>query len=53
MTDDITNLRARVEALEVWRATTEAVATIHAIANWLDQQELHTAALRLRMELKQ
>lgn len=84
-TDDITDLRARVEALEIWRATT-ATATTHAsgplmtalcsalvncdpnadlddwaaeaaagmahtIADWLDQQELHVAATRLRMEV--
>jgi hypothetical protein len=83
-------LRDRVEALELWRATTgntapvardrtedapessdslvervadgiyrngtgdgfreEARAAIHAIADWLDQQELHVAATQLRME---
>jgi hypothetical protein len=30
----------------------EAHAAIHAIANWLDQQELHVAATRLRMEVE-
>jgi hypothetical protein len=93
MTDDITDLRRRVEALELWRATTgdtapvtrgrdegapacsddslaeqvaddiaetfapyvtadkPARAVIHTIADWLDQQELHAAATRLRMEV--
>jgi len=90
MTDDITDLRSRVEARELWRATTgdtapvtrdraedapessdslveqvadaiyrngtgdgfreESRAVIHTIADWLDQQELHVAATRLRME---
>jgi hypothetical protein len=27
-------------------------AAIHTIANWLDQQELHAAATRLRMEVE-
>jgi len=84
MTDDITDLRRRVEALELWRATTaattasgplmtglcsvlascdpgtdpadwaiEAAAVASTIANWLDQQELHSAAMRLRMEVEQ
>jgi len=90
MTDDITDLRRRVEVLELWRATTgntapatrdraedapassdslvervaivcampakwtwddQARAVIHAIADWLDQQELYVAATRLRMEV--
>ena len=83
MTDDITDLRSRVEALELWRATTASTTTsgplmtalcsalvncdpnadlddwaaeataamANAIANWLDQQELHVAATRLRMEV--
>lgn len=91
-TDDITDLRSRVEALELWRATAgntapvtrdrtedapessdslvvratdaiikassaygtadeQAVTAILAVANWLDQQELHVAATRLRMEV--
>jgi hypothetical protein len=92
MTDDITDLRRRVEALELWRATTgdtapatrdraedapassdslveqlaivcampakwtwddQACAVIRTIANWLDQQELHVAATRLRQEVEQ
>jgi hypothetical protein len=30
-----------------------ARAVIHTIADWLDQQELHVAATRLRMEVEQ
>jgi hypothetical protein len=89
MTDDITDLRCRVEALEaalraiassssnrtrlgltqnapacsdslveqvdkaMWaeEVAPDARAAIHTTADWLDQQELHVAATRLRMEV--
>jgi hypothetical protein len=34
-----------------WTWDDQARAAIHTIANWLDQQELHGAATRLRMEV--
>lgn len=34
-----------------WTWDDQARAVIHAIADWLDQQELYVAATRLRMEV--
>jgi hypothetical protein len=34
-----------------WTWDDQARAAIHTIADWLDQQELHAAATRLRMEV--
>jgi hypothetical protein len=36
-----------------WTWDDQARATIHATADWLDQQGLHSAATRLRMEVEQ